>query len=136
MSQEARTLSWAGDSVDNMTLLIDTETRDLVFDSQGNFEKIYDEDTVVQNVRHALITWKAEFFADETHGTDYERIMGKNVNEADISIIKEVLREGIFQEPAVQWIDSLDVTFNGRSVTAVFVATLYNNETISMEVTA
>ena len=57
--------------MDNMTLLIDPETRDLVFDEQGDFKKIYDEDTTVQNVRHALITWKAEFFADNTHGTDY-----------------------------------------------------------------
>ena len=122
--------------MDNMTLLIDPETRDLVFDEQGNFEKIYDEDTTVQNVRHALITWKAEFFADNTHGTDYERILGKNVNEADVSEIKEVGREGIFQEPNVQWIDSLDVTFNGRSVTAAFVATLINGESISLEVTA
>lgn len=122
--------------MDNMTLLIDPETRDLVFDEQGNFKKIYDEDTTVQNVRHALITWKAEFFADSTHGTDYERILGKNVNEADVSEIKEVVREGIFQEPNVQWIDSLDVTFDGRSVTAAFVATLVSGESISMEVTA
>ena len=122
--------------MDNMTLLIDPETRDLVFDEQGNFKKIYDEDTMVQNVRHALITWKAEFFADNTHGTDYERILGKNVNEVDVGEIKEVVREGIFQEPNVQWIDSLDVTFNGRSVTAAFVATLINGESISLEVTA
>ncbi len=122
--------------MDNMTLLIDPETRDLVFDEQGNFKKIYDEDTIVQNVRHALITWKAEFFADNTHGTDYERILGKNVNEVDISEIKEVVREGIFQEPNVQWIDSLDVTFDGRTVTAEFIATLISGENISMEVTA
>ena len=122
--------------MDNMTLLIDPDTRDLVFDEHGNFKKIYDEDTVVQNVRHALITWKAEFFADKTHGTDYERIMGKNVNEADVSVIKEVVREGIFQEPKVSWIDSLDITFDGRSVTATFAATLDSGEIINMEVVA
>ncbi len=27
--------------MDNMTLLIDPETRDLVFDEDGNFKKIY-----------------------------------------------------------------------------------------------
>ncbi len=122
--------------MDNMTLLIDSETRDLVFDEQGDLKKIYDEDTTVQNVRHALITWKAEFFADSTHGTDYERILGKNVNEADVSEIKEVVREGIFQEPNVQWIDSLDITFDGRSVTVAFVATLVSGESISIEVAA
>ena len=70
---------------ENMTLLIDPETRDLVFDDSGNFVKIYDADTTVQNVRHALLTWKAEFFADLVHGTDYERIMGKNQNEIDLT---------------------------------------------------
>lgn len=122
--------------MDNMTLLIDPETRDLVFDEAGNFTKIYDQDTVVQNVRHTLVTWKAEFFADETHGTDYERIMGKNVNEADISEIKEVLREAIFQEPDVQRVDSLEVTFDGRNVTAEFRGTLVDGERVSLEVTA
>lgn len=122
--------------MENMTLLIDPETRDLVFDGQGNFTKIYDHDTTVQNVRHALVTWKAEFFADETHGTDYERIVGKNRNEADISEIKEVLREAIFQEPDVQRVDSLEVTFDGRNVTAVFRGTLVDGEKISLEVTA
>ncbi len=120
----------------NMTLLIDLETRDLVIDNNGNFKKIYDTDTVVQNVRHALVTWKAEFFADKTHGTDYERIMGKNVNEVNVNEIKEVLREAIFQEPSVQWIDSLDVIYAGRNVNATFTATLTDGETISMEVSA
>ncbi len=120
----------------NMTLLIDLETRDLVIDNNGNFKKIYDTDTIVQNVRHALVTWKAEFFADKTHGTDYERIMGKNVNEVNVNEIKEVLREAIFQEPSVQWIDSLDVIYAGRNVNATFTATLTDGETISMEVSA
>lgn len=122
--------------MDNMTLLIDPETRDLVFDENGHFKKIYDEDTVVQNVRHALVTWKAEFFADETHGTDYERIVGKNQNEVDISEVKEVLREAIFQEPYVQRVDSLDVTYENRSITAVFRGTMTNGEKIRLEVAA
>lgn len=122
--------------MENMTLLIDPETRDLVFDIEGNIVKIYDKDTTVQNVRHALVTWKAEFFADETHGTDYERIMEKNVNMVDVSEVKEVLREAIFQEPDVQWIDNLDIAFDGRNVNASFVATLFNGEIIEMEVTA
>lgn len=122
--------------MDNMTLLIDPETRDLVFDEGGHFKKIYDEDTVVQNVRHALVTWKAEFFADETHGTDYERIVGKNQNEVDMSEVKEVLREAIFQEPYVQRVDSLEVTYDNRSVTAVFQGTMINGEKVRLEVTA
>ena len=121
---------------ENMTLLIDPETRDLVFDAEGSFQKIYDEDTVVQNIRHALVTWKQEFFADPEHGTDYERIMGTNQNEIEVEEIKEILREAIFQEPNVSRIDTMTVTYDGRSISEEFSATLVNDEQISLEVTA
>ena len=121
---------------ENMTLLIDPETRDLVFDDSGNFVKIYDADTTVQNVRHALLTWKAEFFADLVHGTDYERIMGKNQNEIDLNEVEDIIREAIFQENDVARIDSLTVSYNRRSVTAEFTATLVSGETIALGVTA
>ena len=121
---------------ENMTLLIDPETRDLVFDAEGSFQKIYDEDTVVQNIRHALVTWKQEFFADPEHGTDYERIMGTNQNEIEVEEIKEILREAIFQEPNVSRIDTMTVTYDGRSISAEFSATLVNDEQISLAVTA
>ena len=112
--------------MENMTLLIDPETRDLVLDDEGHFTKIFDRDTTVQNVRHALLTWKAEFFADAVHGTDYERILGVNQNDVDEEEIKEIMREAIFQEPDV----------DGRSVSVAFTATLVNKETITLEVTA
>ena len=121
---------------ENMTLRIDPETRDLVFDEEGSFQKIYAEDTVAQNVRHALVTWKQEFFADAEHGTDYERIMGTNQNEIESEEIKEILREAIFQEPDVSRIDEMTVSYDGRSVSAMFSATLVNDEQISLEVTA
>ena len=121
---------------DNMTLLIDPETRDLVLDEDGHFQKIFDRDTTVQNVRHALLTWKAEFFADETHGTDYERILGVNQNDADEEEIKEIMREAIFQEPDVSRIDSMSVSCERREVSVAFSATLVNGETITLEVTA
>ena len=123
--------------MDNMTLLINPETRDLVFDEDGSFKKIFDEDTVVQSVRHALRTWKAEFFADETHGTDYERVVGKNQNDIDDEEVKEVIREAVFQEPEVSRIDSMEVKYDRRSITVTLTATLVNNETITLkEVTA
>lgn len=122
--------------LDNMTLLIDPETRDLVFDDDGSFKKIYDRDTTVQNVRHALLTWKAEFFADETHGTDYERIIGRNQNEIDNEEIKEVIREAVFQEPDVSRIDSMTVNYDRRNITVELTATLVDGETIALEVTA
>ncbi len=121
--------------MDNMTLQIDPETRDLVFDEDGAFRKIYEVDTIIQNVRNTLLTWKAEFFADETHGTDYERILGKNQNEIDDGEIEEVIREAIFQEPSVTRIDSLKYSYEGRAVTVTIAATLENDEKIKLEVT-
>lgn len=121
---------------ENMTLLIDPETRDLVFDENGHFRKIFDEDTTVQNVRHALLTWKAEFFADRIHGTDYERILGKNENELEVGEVEEVIREAIFQEPDVSRIDELTVTVSNRSVAVEFLAVLVDDTRIRLEVTA
>lgn len=120
----------------NMTLLIDPETRDLVLDENGFFKKIFDKDTVVQNVRHALLTWKAEFFADLRHGTDYERIMGKNQNELEDGEVDEVIREAVFQEPDISWIESINITFESRKITAEISAVTIDDTQISLEVTA
>lgn len=121
---------------ENMTLLIDPETRDLVFDADGNFVKLYDSNTTAQNVRHALLTWKAEFFADLVHGTDYERIVSTNQNEIDLNEIQDIIREAIFQEDDISRIDTLQVSYDGRSVTTEFSATLVSGEKISLGVTA
>lgn len=122
--------------MENMTLLIAPETSDLVFDEDGSFKKIYDDDTTVQNVRHALLTWKAEFFADLTHGTDYERVLGVNQNDVDDDEIKEVIREAVFQEPKVSRVDEITVTYENRNITVGISATLVSGETITLEVTA
>ena len=121
---------------ENMTLLIDPETRDLVLDENGDFKKIFGKDTVIQNVRHALLTWKAEFFADRRHGTDYERIMGVNQNELEDGDVDEVIREAVFQEPDISWIESLTITFENRTITAEILAVTVDDEVVRLEVTA
>lgn len=121
--------------MDNMTLLIDPESRDLVFDTAGMFRKVYGDDTTVQNVRHALLAWKAEFFADETHGTDYESIVGLNMNEVDEDEVREIIREAVFQEPDVARIDSIKVIYENRNITVELTATLESGETMALEVT-
>lgn len=121
---------------DNMTLLIDPSTRDLEFDGNGSFKKIYGYDTVVQNVRHTLLTWKDEFFADPEHGTDYERIMGLNQNEIDEDEVKEIIREAVFQEPAVSWIDRINVAMGeNRTLIVTLSATMTDGSNFSLEVT-
>lgn len=121
---------------DNMTLLIDPHTRDLVFDEDGSFKKIFDKDTTVQNVRHALSTWREEFFADLEHGADYESVVGRNQNEIEDEEIKEVIREAVFQEPDVQRIDEIAVSYDRRTLIVQLSATLVNGESIALEVTA
>lgn len=121
---------------ENMTLLIDPETRDLVFDDDGRFKTIYDVDTAVQNVRHALLAWKEEFFADKTHGTDYESIVGVNENDLDNGEVEEIIREAVFQEPYVSRIDSISVSYAKRSVSVEISATLTSGDTMNLEVTA
>ncbi len=122
--------------MDEMTLLIDPDTRDLVFDDDGSFKKIYETDTIVQNVRHALITWKNEFFADDEHGTDYDRIMDVNQNELDDDEVREVIREAVFQEPYVSRVEKIDVTYENRNITVQLLAVLMDEEKITLEVTA
>jgi hypothetical protein len=121
--------------MDNMTLVIDTETRDLVFDEDGHFKKIFEDDTTIQNVRHALLTWKAEFFADETHGADYERIMGTSENDIDNDEIEEIIREAVFQEPEVSRVDAIVVSYENRFISVEISATLKNDTVIRLGVT-
>lgn len=122
--------------MDNMTLLVDPETKDLVFDENGMLVQIFDEETVIQNVRHALLAWKEEFFADEEHGTDYDRIVGRNQNEIDEDEIEQIIREAVFQEDEVQRIDSLTVAYEKRSLSVELTATIGTGEqtTLALEV--
>lgn len=116
--------------------MIDPETRDLAFDEAGSFKMICDADTTVQNVRHALLTWKAEFFADETHGTDYERIMGVRQNDIDQGEVEEIIREAVFQEPNVSRIDEISISYEKRSISVEISAVLTSGEKIRLGVTA
>jgi hypothetical protein len=122
----------------NKALNIDPETRDLTFDEDGIMEEIYGDVTTAQAIRLTLQTWKAEFFLDETHGTLYERIMGKKTHELEPDEVEEVMREAIFQETDVAQIDRIDAVLDSenRQATADFSARLYSGQIISMEVRA
>lgn len=121
--------------MNNMTLLIDPDTRDLVFDENGLLKTICDSDTVVQNIRHSLLTWKSEFFADETHGTEYEKIMGLRENDLEQSEIEEIIREAVYQESEVSSIEEINIAYEKRSLIVDVVAVLEDGERIRLEVT-
>lgn len=119
----------------NKTIRIDPESRDIVLDEHGNMEMIYADDTTAQCVRLTLQTWITEFPLDVTHGTDYERILGKKASELEEDEAEEVLRDAILQEQDVAQVDSVAVDITGRSIEASFKGTLYSGQTISTEVT-
>lgn len=120
---------------DNMTLRIDPESRDLVLDEDGIMERVYGDDTTSQSVRLTLQTWKGEFFLDTTHGTEYDRILGKKPHELPQDEVGEVLRESIFQEGDVAQVDDVEAEIGGKAVGAAFNAKLSSGKIISMEVT-
>ena len=119
---------------DNMTLMMDPETRDLVMEDTGSFVKIYGDETAMQCVRNTLLTWLGEFFADEEHGTEYERILGLPENRVEYSDLEEVLREAALQEEDVAWVDSVDAKYEDRVVTAEMNMTFQSGESASLEV--
>ena len=59
-----------------MTLALDPETRDLMFDADGMLQCVYDGEAIAQNIRNNLHTWKGEFPLNTAHGTDWERVVG------------------------------------------------------------
>jgi len=120
----------------NMTLYIDPTDRDLQIDNSGIMQTITGDDTAAQCVRLTLQTWLAEFDLDATHGTEYDRILGKRPHELAADEVGEVLRAAILQEPCVAQVDSTSAETAAKTVTATFGATLSSGRKISMEVTA
>ena len=70
--------------------------------------------------------------------TSYDELKARGLiaQVTDEEEIKEIMREAIFQEPDVSRIDSMTVSYDGRSVSVAFTATLVTKETITLEVTA
>lgn len=117
--------------MDNHTLKIDEETRDLVFDEKGNLEMISSDETTAQAVRLTMQAYKKEFPLDITHGTGYDRIMGRSLSQLPKDEIDEVMREAIFQEDEVLQVDQLEIEFNGRELSVNFVGTLQSGKIIT-----
>ena len=106
-----------------MTLALDPETRDLMFDADGMLQCVYDGEAIAQNIRNNLHTWKGEFPLNTAHGTDWERVVGRPKSEAEDEA-DDVVRE----------IESLAITADGRSIGADFSGILYDGSTIRVGV--
>lgn len=111
---------------------IDPETKDLSFTDKGMLEVMEDDAAIAQGVALTLGAWKGDFELVPSHGTDYEQILGTEVDEETTD---EVLREAIFQEEQITTVESLGVTRGeGRKMTVTWSGQLSDGKTISMEV--
>lgn len=116
----------------NITLKIDPDTNDFVFDNDGIMETVEDNETYAQNVRMALKAWKDNFELLPDHGTDYVSVLEK---QASAEEIEEVIREAIFQEDAMLSVDEISFEeLENRHIKIGFTGVLIDETPISMEV--
>jgi hypothetical protein len=118
----------------NYTLSIDEESRDLVFDKNGDLELVESHETTAQNIRLTLLAWLEDFPLDLTHGTNYKRLF-MDTPSPNRDEIQAIFRDAIFQEPEVLEINALDWTIENRQITMNFAGNLRDGTAISMEVT-
>lgn len=122
--------------MDQFTLRIDPTTRDITIDDAGDFQIVAGDEATAQNVRLTLDVWRGEFPFDPTHGTDYERIMGKKPGELEDDEVPEVVRDAILQEPGVAEVENVEYKFaEGRELEIRAAGRLDNGHTITTEVT-
>lgn len=122
--------------MDNYTLKIDPNTRDLVLDDDGMMELVSGDETSAQAVRLTLEAWKGEFPFDPTHGTEYNRIAGKKARELSEDEVPEVIRDAVLQETSVSEVDSVEYSLNGRTLDVSVTGTLTTGKSITTEVSA
>lgn len=120
--------------MENYTLKIDPETRDLCLDDAGVLELVDGDTTSAQAVRLTLEAWKGEFPFDPTHGTDYTRIAGKKARELAEDEVPEVIRDAVLQETTVSEVDSVEYNLSGRSLEVSVTGTLTTGGVITTEV--
>ena len=116
--------------MENYTLKIDPETRDLCLDDAGMLELVDGDATSAQAVRLTMEAWKGEFPFDPTHGTDYTRIAGKKARELAEDEVPEVIRDAVLQETTV----SVEYNLSGRSLEVSVTGTLTTGGVITTEV--
>lgn len=121
-------------SDEKYTLKIDPVSRDLVLDDDGVMEIVTGDSVSAQAVRLTLQAWQGEFPFVPSHGTAYERIMGKKPHELTEDEIPEVIRDAVFQEPEVEEVEEVAYTLEGRELAVSVSGRLSDGETINAEV--
>ena len=107
----------------DVSLKIDSTTRDLVWDSAGtSLAMVAGIELVQQRLISGLRLFLGEWFLDETAGMAYYRDV--LVNAPKTSIIEALFRRGILADPDIERIDSfaMSVDRRARKITVSFVA--------------
>lgn len=118
----------------NMCLALDPVTHDLILDKDGNFIEVYEDEATASCIQNTLLVWKGEWFLNKEHGTKYSRIFGPRSSTVTDEDIREVVREAVFQEKNVQRVEEIEITRDDRALSLQITAVLWNNHTITMEV--
>jgi len=116
--------------MENVSLYVDPESRDLVIED-GGIRLVSGDEMVAQAVRVTLLVYLREWFLDVRHGTDYERIMGLSPTDAEVD---QIIRAAVYQEDAVQHIEQLDIARRGRMLHISLSAKLKSGTVASLEV--
>jgi hypothetical protein len=115
-----------------MTLKINPETKDFIFDENGIMETVSGADVIAQNVQICLTAWKGDFAELPEHGTDYQKIFGKNTSTEEI---EETIRDAIYQEKEVEQIEGQKIIKNENGKSKInFIARLNDGSKVGTEV--
>jgi phage baseplate assembly protein W len=98
----------------------------------GELQLVSGPDEIAQCCKLAVGTNKGEWVLDPEMGIDFARVTGKGVTEEEI---RDELTAGVLQEPRIQTVDTVTVTFDrkNRTATADFTATAVNGDVITIE---
>jgi hypothetical protein len=119
---------------DNLTLFIDDDTQDLRFTPEGEMELIYGNETTAQCVRLTLEAYLKDFFLDESHGTEWTRVLGRKMSELSDAELDSVLRAAILQETDISFIVSMSFERQYRGISVTFTAQLRNGGEVTLEI--
>lgn len=88
------------------------------------------EEEVAQCVACALGTNKGEWFLNDQMGIKFRAFLDKKQTDEEM---REQIRQGLFQEPRIKTVESIDFTVDQKERTIVvrFVATAETGETIA-----
>lgn len=107
------------------------DTGDLVI-LDGELQLVTGPEEIAQCCKLALGTAKGEWFLDPEIGIDFTRITGKGVTADEV---RSEITDGILQEPRVQEVEDVQVSFDpvNRTVTANITAVAVNGDVITIE---